>query len=138
MTMSVYTPDEAGARLWFADRDLSEVADDLKGFGWKLTTFTKLFALDAQSGDATAPEARERVRSLEASLAETSERLNAIEAARAAAVAEAEAGRQREADLAARVRELKGGEELETKGEEVDDFIMVRTTLPAKRCTLLA
>ena len=138
--MSVYTPDEAGARLWFADRDLSEVADDLKGFGWQLSTFTKLFALDAQSGgDATAQEVRERVRSLEASLAETSERLNATEAARAAAVAEAEAGRQREADLAARVRELKGGEELETKGEEVDDdFIMVRTTLPAKRCTLLA
>ena len=62
---------------------------------------------DAQSGDATAQEARDRVRALEASLAETSERLNATEAARAAAVAEAEAGRQREADLAARVRELE-------------------------------
>ena len=79
LTMSVYTPDEAGAKRWFVERGLSEVADDLKGFGWQLSTFTKLFALD------------------------------------------------------------KGVEELETKGEEVDDdFIMVRTTLPAKRCTLLA
>ena len=44
--MSIYTADEAGVRLWFADRGLSEVADNLSGFGWQLSTFTKLFALD--------------------------------------------------------------------------------------------
>ena len=75
--MSIYTADEAGVRLWFADRGLSEVADNLSGFGWQLSTFTKLFALES------------------------------------------------------------GGDELETKGEDLDDdFIMVRTTLPpnAARC----
>ena len=82
--MSVYTADEAGVRLWFADRGLSEVADNLSGFGWQLSTFTKLFALES------------------------------------------------------------GGDELETKGEDLDDddFIIVRTTLPAQPamqpCTLLA
>ena len=29
ITMSVYTPDEAGARLWFADNDLSGFADNV-------------------------------------------------------------------------------------------------------------
>ena len=82
--MSVYTADEAGVRLWFADRGLSEVADNLSGFGWQLSTFTKLFALES------------------------------------------------------------GGDELETKGEDLDDdFIIVRTHYPPtpppmQPCTLLA